>query len=248
MPACQVLSARVKFNDNQYLLMIANVGLKQLQQRIDYEFRDPELLQLALSHRSCGAKNNERLEFLGDAILSLVVSDFLYQKFADSQEGDLSRMRSQIVRAESLAEVAKGLDIGPELLLGQGEMKSGGHRRDSILGDTIEALIGAIYLDSNLDESRRCVLNWFEDLLITADESKPAKDAKTSLQEFLQQRGRSLPEYRVIETGGQAHSRLFTISCKIDLLDREFTATASSRRKAEQMVAEKFLATLEIDL
>lgn len=227
--------------------MIANIGLEQLQQRIGYQFRDTELLKLALSHRSCGAKNNERLEFLGDSILSLVVSDFLYQKFADAQEGDLSRMRSQIVRAESLAEVARGLDLGSELLLGQGEMKSGGHRRDSILGDAVEALIGAIYLDANLDESRRCVLNWFKDLLNIADEAKPAKDAKTSLQEFLQQRGHGLPQYRVIETGGEAHSRLFTVSCKIDMLDREFTATASSRRKAEQMVAEKFLATLEID-
>ena len=227
--------------------MIANIGLEQLQQRIGYQFRDTELLKLALSHRSCGAKNNERLEFLGDSILSLVVSDFLYQKFADAQEGDLSRMRSQIVRAESLAEVARGLDLGSELFLGQGEMKSGGHRRDSILGDAVEALIGAIYLDANLDESRRCVLNWFKDLLNIADEAKPAKDAKTSLQEFLQQRGHALPQYRVIETGGEAHSRLFTVSCKIDMLDREFTATASSRRKAEQMVAEKFLATLEID-
>ena len=227
--------------------MMVNLGLEQLQQRIDYQFRDPELLRLALSHRSCGAKNNERLEFLGDSILSLVISDFLYQKFADSREGDLSRMRSQLVRAESLSEVARSLDLGPELLLGQGEMKSGGNRRDSILGDTVEALIGAIYIDSSLEESRRCVLNWFKDLLAIAEEVKPSKDAKTSLQEFLQQRGHALPQYRVIETGGEAHSRLFTVSCKIDLLDREFTATASSRRKAEQMVAEKFLATLEID-
>ena len=227
--------------------MMANKGLEQLQQRIDYQFRDPELLKLALSHRSCGAKNNERLEFLGDSILSLVISDFLYQKFADSREGDLSRMRSQLVRAESLAEVARSLNLGSELFLGQGEMKSGGHRRDSILGDTVEALIGAIYKDSSLEESRRCVLNWFKDLLAIAEEAKPSKDAKTSLQEFLQQRGHALPQYRVIETGGEAHCRLFTVSCKIDLLDREFTATASSRRKAEQLVAEKFLATLEID-
>ena len=227
--------------------MMVNIGLEQLQQRIDYQFRDPELLKLALSHRSFGAKNNERLEFLGDSILSLVISDFLYQKFADSREGDLSRMRSQLVQAESLAEVARSLDLGSELLLGQGEMKSGGHRRDSILGDTVEALIGAIFIDSSLEESRRCVLNWFKHLLAIAEEAKPSKDAKTSLQEFLQQRGHALPQYRVIETGGEAHSRLFTVSCKIDLLDREFTATASSRRKAEQMVAEKFLATLEID-
>ena len=183
--------------------MMVNIGLEQLQQRIDYQFRDPELLKLALSHRSCGAKNNERLEFLGDSILSLVISDFLYQKFADSREGDLSRMRSQLVRAESLAEVARSLDLGSELLLGQGEMKSGGHRRDSILGDTVEALIGAIYIDSSLEESRRCVLNWFKDLLAIAEEAKPSKDAKTSLQEFLQQRGHALPQYRVIETGAK---------------------------------------------
>jgi len=227
--------------------MIDDIGFKQLQQRIQYQFSDPELLKLALSHRSCGSRNNERLEFLGDSILSLIVSDFLYEKFDDCREGDLSRMRSQIVRAESLADIARGLSLGSELLLGQGEMKSGGQRRDSILGDTVEAIIGAIYLDSNLEKTRRCVLSWFNDLLTIAEEAKPSKDAKTALQEFLQQRGRALPQYRVIETGGEAHSRLFTISCKIDLLEREFTATASSRRKAEQMVAEQFLSTLEIE-
>jgi ribonuclease-3 len=177
-----------------------------------------------------------------------VISDFLHQNFPDAREGDLSRMRSQIVRAESLAEIARKLDLGPQLLLGGGEMKSGGQRRDSILGDTVEALIGAIYIDSNLDEARRCVLAWFTDMLGTADDNKPTKDPKTALQEFLQQRGHALPVYRVIETGGEAHSRLFTISCKIDLLDREFTATASSRRKAEQLVAEQFLATLEVEI
>ena len=227
--------------------MIDDIGFKQLQQRIQYQFSDPELLKLALSHRSCGSRNNERLEFLGDSILSLIVSDFLYEKFDDCREGDLSRMRSQIVRAESLADIARGLSLGSELLLGQGEMKSGGQRRDSILGDTVEAIIGAIYLDSNLEKTRRCVLSWFNDLLTIAEEAKPSKDAKTALQEFLQQRGRALPQYRVIETGGEAHSRLFTISCKIDLLEREFIATASSRRKAEQMVAEQFLSTLEIE-
>ena len=112
----------------------------------------------------------------------------------------------------------------------------------------MEALIGAIYIDSNLDEARRCVLAWFTDMLGTADDNKPTKDPKTALQEFLQQRGHALPVYRVVETGGEAHSRLFTLSCKIDLLDREFTATASSRRKAEQLVAEQFLATLEVEI
>jgi ribonuclease-3 len=227
--------------------MAGNNNFQQLQQRIQYQFNDVELLKLALSHRSFASNNNERLEFLGDAILGLVVTDFLYQKFDQVREGDLSRMRSYTVRAESLAQVAKDLDLGSQLLLGQGEMKSGGHRRDSILGDTVEALIGAIYLDAGIDKARESVLRWFRELLNNAEEIRPTKDAKTSLQEFLQQRGHALPQYKLIETGGEPHNRLFTISCKIDLLDREFTATATSRRKAEQMVAEKFLATLEIE-
>ena len=227
--------------------MVGDNSFQQFQQRIQYQFSDLELLKLALSHRSMGSNNNERLEFLGDAVLGLVVADFLHQQFDKVNEGDLSRMRSYIVRAESLAQVAKDLELGSQLLLGQGEMKAGGHRRDSILGDTVEALIGAIYLDSGLDEARNAVLRWFATLLNAAEKIRPIKDPKTSLQEFLQQRGHALPQYRLIDTGGEPHNRLFTISCKIDLLDREFTATASSRRKAEQMVAEKFLATLEIE-
>lgn len=227
--------------------MTAAKNFQQLQQRLQYEFANLELLELALSHRSSGRHNNERLEFLGDSVLSLVITDFLYHRFPEVREGDLSRMRASLVRAESLSEVAKTLELGNEILLGQGEMKSGGHRRDSILGDTVEALIGAVYLDSDIDSARTCILRWFAGLLIAIEEVKPVKDAKTSLQEFLQQRGHSLPEYRVIDTGGEAHNRQFTVSCKIDLLDREFTATATSRRKAEQLVAEKFLATLEIE-
>lgn len=227
--------------------MTAAKNFQQLQQRLQYEFANLELLELALSHRSSGRINNERLEFLGDSVLSLVITDFLYHRFPEVREGDLSRMRASLVRAESLSEVAKTLELGNEILLGQGEMKSGGHRRDSILGDTVEALIGAVYLDSDIESARTCILRWFAGLLIAIEEVKPVKDAKTSLQEFLQQRGHSLPEYRVIDTGGEAHNRQFTVSCKIDLLDREYTATATSRRKAEQLVAEKFLATLEIE-
>lgn len=227
--------------------MTAAKNFQQLQQRLQYEFANLELLELALSHRSSGRINNERLEFLGDSVLSLVITDFLYHRFPEVREGDLSRMRASLVRAESLSEVAKTLELGNEIVLGQGEMKSGGHRRDSILGDTVEALIGAVYLDSDIESARTCILRWFAGLLIAIEEVKPVKDAKTSLQEFLQQRGHSLPEYRVIDTGGEAHNRQFTVSCKIDLLDREFTATATSRRKAEQLVAEKFLATLEIE-
>ncbi|MDA9599045.1 ribonuclease III [bacterium] len=223
--------------------MASNVRL--LQERLQYQFSDKELLSLALSHRSCGSRNNERLEFLGDSILGITVTDFLYHQFPQAREGDLSRMRSHIVRAESLAQVAKNLELGPELSLGPGEMKSGGQRRDSILGDTVEALIGAVYLDSGIDKARRCIGIWFAELLDAASDVQPIKDAKTTLQEWLQQRSKPVPEYELVNTGGEAHSRLFTVSCKIDAVDKTVSATASSRRKAEQLVAEQLLAELE---
>lgn len=226
--------------------MASNV--RQLEERLQYQFRDPELLSLALSHRSCGSSNNERLEFLGDSILGVTVTDFLYHQFPQAREGDLSRMRSQIVRAESLAQVAKKLQLGPELSLGPGEMKSGGQRRDSILGDTVEALIGAVYLDTGIDAARGAVNNWFKELLAAASDAQPAKDAKTALQEWLQQRSKPVPQYELVNTGGEAHSRLFTVSCKIDQVDKTISATASSRRKAEQLVAEQLLSELEQEL
>ena len=219
---------------------------QQLQDRLKYQFSDQTLLTLALSHRSCGSKNNERLEFLGDAVLGLIVSNFLFQRFPEAREGDLSRIRSQIVRAESLAEVARSLDLGPELLLGQGEMKSGGHRRDSILGDTVEALIGAIYLDKGMSAAEQSVVNWFADKLNAVTLDTPVKDPKTALQEWLQARGKPLPEYVVVKTQGEDHSRLFTISCKIATIESAAEATASSRRKAEQLVAEQLLQQLEL--
>ena len=220
-------------------------NIRQLQQRLQYQFRDPELLSLALSHRSCGSRNNERLEFLGDSILGVRVTDFLYQQFPQAREGDLSRMRSQIVRAESLAQVAKDLQLGPELSLGPGEMKSGGQRRDSILGDTVEALIGAVYLDSDMQAATTCIDHWFRELLDAASDAQPVKDAKTALQEWLQQRSKPVPQYELVDTGGEAHSRLFTVSCKIDQVDKAVSATASSRRKAEQLVAQQLLSELE---
>lgn len=223
--------------------MVSDVRL--LQERLQYQFSDQELLSLALSHRSCGSKNNERLEFLGDSILGLTVTEFLYEKFPEAREGDLSRMRSQIVRAETLAQIAKELDLGPELLLGPGEMKSGGNRRDSILGDTVEALIGAVYLDRGMQAARDSILVWFKPLLDAASDTQPIKDAKTALQEWLQQRGKPVPTYELANTGGEAHSRLFTVNCRIDAVKETVSATASSRRKAEQMVAEQLLTALE---
>jgi len=220
-------------------------NITQLQRRLGYVFDDPTLLSLALSHRSFASANNERMEFLGDAILGLVVTDYLYQQFPDAREGELSRMRSHIVRGESLAEVAKQLELGADILLGPGEMKSGGHRRDSILGDTVEALLGAVYLDKGIDAARDRIYDWFKSLFDSALEIKPLKDSKTTLQEWLQQRGKSLPDYKLVDTGGEAHSRLFTVSCKIDAVGQEMTAIATSRRRAEQMVAEQLLTELE---
>jgi len=220
-------------------------NITQLQRRLGYVFDDPALLSLALSHRSFAGANNERMEFLGDAILGLVVTDYLYQQFPDAREGELSRMRSHIVRGESLAEVAKQLELGSDILLGPGEMKSGGHRRDSILGDTVEALLGAVYLDKGIDAARDRIYDWFKSLFDSCLEVKPLKDSKTTLQEWLQQRGKSLPDYKLVDTGGEAHSRLFTVSCKIDAVGEEMTAIATSRRRAEQMVAEQLLTELE---
>ena len=217
---------------------------EKLQERLQYQFGDQGLLTLALSHRSCGSNNNERLEFLGDAVLGLTISNFLFRRFPEAREGDLSRIRSQIVRAESLAEVARSLDLGPELLLGSGEMKSGGWRRDSILGDTVEALIGAIYLDRGLAAAEQSILNWFADQLNAVTLDAPVKDAKTALQEWLQARSKPLPDYQVIKTEGKDHNRQFTVSCKIDESESTAEATASSRRKAEQLVAEQLLEQL----
>jgi ribonuclease-3 len=220
-------------------------NIAQLQKRLGYQFSDPELLILALSHRSVASENNERLEFLGDSILGLVVTDFLYRDFPQAREGDLSRMRSHIVRGESLAEVAKQLALGPDLLLGSGEMKSGGHRRDSILGDTVEALIGAVYLDRGIEAAREIITAWFKSFFDSALQVQPVKDAKTALQEWLQHRNKPLPDYQLVGTGGEAHSRLFTVSCKIAAVETAMTATASSRRRAEQMVAEQLLKEVE---
>lgn len=217
----------------------------QLMRRLGYQFTDPALLELALSHRSVGEPNNERLEFLGDAVLGVTISKLLYQQFPTASEGDLSRMRSAIVRAESLAAIARQLELGDHLLLGQGELKSGGFRRDSILGDSVEALIGAIYTDSDGAAVEAVIAHWFSAALAAADQRAPAKDSKTALQEWLQQRGKPLPEYTLLEEQGEPHQRTFLVSCKIALRDKPVTASARSRRKAEQAAAALLLAKLE---
>lgn len=216
----------------------------KLEAILGHSFVDSDLLDMALTHRSATQANNERLEFLGDAILGAEVADFLYRQFPFAREGELSRMRSKIVRAESLASVARRLNLGDYLALGPGETKSGGHRRASILGDAVEALIGAVFLDGGSQTAKESVLRWFADELSAASLSEPVKDAKTQLQEWLQQRSKPLPHYQLVEVGGQAHQRVFTVSCRIDEVANDMSASASSRRKAEQLVAELLLEEL----
>jgi len=223
-----------------------SIKLQRLQQRLGYEFNAPVLLQLALTHRSYGAKNNERLEFLGDSILNLVVGDALFQKFGDVREGQLSRLRSQLVKGETLAEIAREFELGDYLILGEGEMKSGGHTRDSILADTVEAIIGAIYTETNFEVCRKHVLTWYADRLAALNVDTSAKDAKSRLQEYLQSQRKPLPEYEVVEASGESHAQIFTIECRIALLKQPVRAQASNRRDAEKLAATEVLRLLNI--
>lgn len=220
-----------------------NLKYQRLLNRLGYEFLDHDLLLLAMTHRSCGAKNNERLEFLGDSILNFVIGEALFRKFPKAKEGQLSRLRSQLVKGETLAEVAREFDMGECLILGEGEMKSGGHRRDSILADSVEAVIGAIYLDRGFDVASERVLAWFAARLEEIQlESK--KDPKTELQELLQGRKKPLPQYKVVEIHGEAHSQEFTVECQTALLKRPVTARASNRRAAEKLAAAAVLEAI----
>ena len=218
--------------------MIANP--ERLEKAIDYSFNNKGLLDVALTHRSVGRVNNERLEFLGDAILGMFIADVLFEKFSEASEGELSRMRSSLVRGESLTELAQEISLGDYLNLGQGELKSGGFRRASILADAFEALIGAIYLDSSVERCREFVMAHFAEKLASVTPSDTLKDPKTQLQELLQSRRMPLPVYEVISTSGEAHNQVFTVECRID--DNEpVQSSGTSRRKAEQSAAAELL-------
>jgi ribonuclease-3 len=215
--------------------------------RVGYEFSDPEICELALTHRSCGKKNNERLEFLGDSIVNFVIAEALFAKFPEAREGQLSRLRAQLVKGETLAEIARELNIGDYLRLGSGEMKSGGYRRDSILADATEALIGAIYLDSEMDTCRRYILQWFEQRLADINLTESLKDSKTKLQEYLQSRKMSLPSYELVAVDGEAHAQTFHIRCSVELLEQPTDGVGSSRRQAEQNAARNALVSLDLE-
>lgn len=223
---------------------MATDGIEVLQQRLGHKFADPELLELALTHRSRGARNYERLEFLGDSILGFVIANWLYQQFSEQSEGKLSRMRSSLVRKETLAQVARELELGDHLILGEGELKSGGFRRASILADAIESIIGALYLDSGLATAEKFIRSHFAELMTATTVTTNLKDAKSRLQEAMQKRSMSLPSYTIVATSGQQHQQKFTVSCKLNELPLEAEASARSRRSAEQKSAALVLEQL----
>ena len=224
---------------------IDQLKLDRLQQKIAYQFVDSQWLIQALTHRSHGSVNNERLEFLGDALLSATISERLYHQFPNVKEGVLSRLRSSLVKGETLTELAIEFSISDCLIMGAGELKSGGFRRKSILADTIEAIIGAIFLDSNQQQCQTSILHWFADRLDALSLDNTLVDPKTALQEVLQAKKLPLPIYKVENIDGASHQQLFTMSCEIALLSQPLVATASSRRQAEKQAAKMALVELE---
>jgi ribonuclease-3 len=216
----------------------------RLQQALGYAFADPKLLELALTHCSAGKRNNERLEFLGDSIINHVVTEAIYRQSPTASEGDMTRMRASLVREETLAEVAMELQMGDYIRLGPGERKSGGHRRASILADALEAIAGAILLDSDLEQCRRSVHLWFGRRLRDLATGAVAKDAKTRLQEFLQGNSYPLPEYALISVQDETHVERFRVACRLQKPHLVVEAGGSSRRKAEQNAATAALASL----
>lgn len=212
--------------------------------QLHYEFSDTALLRAALTHRSAGSRNNERLEFLGDGALNFVIASEIYHLRPDYSEGQLSRLRATLVRGTTLAEIARDIGVGDHLKLGTGELKSGGFKRSSILADAIEALIGAVYLDGGFNAAADLVRHLYRERLANLPPDDPQKDAKTRLQEYLQSRKIPIPDYTLTDTAGEAHQREFTVLCRVDSLSVEASASGSSRRRAEQAAASGVLEQL----
>ena len=215
--------------------------LPRLEKLLNYQFNKIKLLKEAVTHRSAGAGNNERLEFLGDSILNFVIAADLFIRYPDSSEGDLSRIRASLVNKEGLYLVSQDLKLGDYLILGSGELKSGGYRRNSILADTVEAIFGAAYMDSDFENCSALILRLYNEQLKNVPDADSLKDPKTRLQELLQSRKFGLPEYDIIEIIGKAHNQQFTVNCKINKLDLITEGKASNRRKAEQQAADKII-------
>ena len=225
--------------------MTASLG--RLERQLGYSFKDQDLMVLALTHRSFAGRNNERLEFLGDAILNFVAGEALFERFPQAREGQLSRLRARLVKGETLAILARGFDLGEYLRLGSGELKSGGFRRESILADALEALIGAIHLDAGMEVARDRVLAWLTNEFDSLTLVDTNKDPKTRLQEFLQSRASDLPRYEVVDIQGEPHCRTFVVECQIALLNDKTLGQGASRRIAEQVAAAAALIALGVE-
>ncbi len=219
-------------------------GLADLQEALGHRFANASLLEQALTHRSHSARHNERLEFLGDSVLNFVVAALLFERFPHIDEGDLSRSRANLVKQASLADIATRLSLSHHLRLGEGELKSGGFRRPSILADALEALFGAVFLDGGFDAARHAIVRQYETVLQHVDPKTLGKDPKTLLQEWLQARKLELPLYTVVATHGAAHNQMFEVECQIPRLDIKVVAGGSSRRAAEQSAAELAIAAV----
>jgi ribonuclease III len=217
-----------------------------LREQLSYQARDPALFRAALTHRSAAGPNNERLEFLGDAVINLLIAQALYAAYPQADEGDLSRLRARLVSAGPLAEIALSIGLGAALQLGAGELKSGGFRRESILADALEALCGAIFLDQGLDAVQGVVARLFASRLAQLPDPQTLKDAKTRLQEYLQSRSLPLPGYAVLAVHGEDHAQSFRVSCEVPGLRLATQGQGSSRRRAEQEAAERMLAQIEM--
>ncbi|TXH12551.1 MAG: ribonuclease III [Gammaproteobacteria bacterium] len=217
----------------------------RLERALGHHFRDRSLLQTALTHRSFSSPHNERLEFLGDAILNTVIARCLYDRFPQLPEGDLSRLRAQLVRQDTLYHKAQALALGDDLHLGDGERRSGGHQRPSILSDALEAVFGAIWLDAGVDVVEQVIVRLYDDILSTLFPGQGNKDAKTRLQELLQGRRLALPRYAIVGATGEAHAQQFTVACVVDALHIRTEGCGSSRRAAEQMAAERAIEGVE---
>ncbi|WWP02216.1 MAG: ribonuclease III [Candidatus Dasytiphilus stammeri] len=220
--------------------------IDKIQKILKYKFQQRELLFQALTHRSANNKHNERLEFLGDSILSYVIANTLYHRFPNMNEGELSRIRASLVREHTLANIARELGIGSCLQLGIGEIKNGGNHRDSILADAFEAIIGGIFLDSNISTIQKLILKWYRLRIENISPGNNQKDPKTRLQELLQSKRLPLPTYLLIQIGGTAHDQKFTIRCEVMNISEHVIGIGSSRRKAEQIAAERMLNKLDM--
>jgi len=228
--------------ENGFIKMLED--FEKLCERLHYHFRDAGLLKLALTHRSKSGKHNERLEFLGDSIVNCVIAEALYRQFPQATEGELSRWRAVLVNRESLGELAKQIDLGSYLYLGPGELKSGGGQRQSILSCAMEAMIGAIYLDSDFVTTAKSIMLWYEPLLQSLSSASSHKDPKTLLQEYLQGKHLPLPLYHIENVEGAAHKQIFIISCNVEGLAEKTLGKGTSRRRAEQAAAEAMLGVL----